>query len=90
MVSNNSLTKSGPVVERALNLPALLQKKSHFLLAREKSKAYQFFLSPNSSKHCGTTSSNSRPRRDVVAKAIMIHGAKKEINRRGTVYRAPL
>jgi predicted AAA+ superfamily ATPase len=41
MASNNSQTKSGPVVERVLNLPALLQKKSHFLLGpRQTGKTF--------------------------------------------------
>jgi predicted AAA+ superfamily ATPase len=41
MASNNSPTKSYPVVERVLNLPALLQKKSHFLLGpRQTGKTF--------------------------------------------------
>ncbi|HEY6366729.1 MAG TPA: AAA family ATPase [Candidatus Binatia bacterium] len=41
MASNNRQTKSGPVVARVLNLPALLQKKSHFLLGpRQTGKTF--------------------------------------------------
>ena len=41
MVSDNTQAKSGPVVERMLDLPALLQKKSHFLLGpRQTGKTF--------------------------------------------------
>lgn len=41
MVSDNTEAKSGPVVERMLDLPVLLQKKSHFLLGpRQTGKTF--------------------------------------------------
>jgi predicted AAA+ superfamily ATPase len=41
MVSDNTQAKSGPVVKRMLDLPALLQKKSHFLLGpRQTGKTF--------------------------------------------------
>ena len=41
MASDNTPAKSGPVVERMLDLPALLQKKSHFLLGpRQTGKTF--------------------------------------------------
>ena len=41
MASNNSQAKSGQVVERILDLPALLQRKSHFLLGpRQTGKTF--------------------------------------------------
>ena len=41
MASNNTLVKGGQVVERWLNLPALLQKKSYFLLGpRQTGKTF--------------------------------------------------